>query len=137
MPGVGEVFLEGSPGLRAGAPSFWVNLHILVVKWRPFRAASSGLRAVVQCLAATCHILVGKCMSFRAASSGLRAVVPCLAATCHILVGKCVSFRAASFGLRAAVEFSDGILISIEDDGMPPVENATPIEDGDLRSSRC
>ena len=81
MPGVGEVFLEGSPGLREGAPSFWATLHILVVKYRLFRIASSGL--------------------------------------------------------RAAVGFSDGILDTIEDDGMPPVENATPIEDGDLRPSRC
>ena len=81
MPGVGEAFLEGSPGLREGAPSFWATLHILVVKWRPFRAASSGL--------------------------------------------------------RAAVEFSAGFVNTIADDGMPPMENATPIEDGDLRPSRC
>ena len=81
MPGVGEAFLEGSPGLREGAPSFWETLHILVVKWRPFRAASSGL--------------------------------------------------------RAAVGFSAGIPNTLEDDGMSPVEDATPIEDGDLRPPRC
>ena len=81
MPGVGEVSLEGSPGLREGAPSFSATLRILVAKYRSFRAASSGL--------------------------------------------------------RAAVGFSAGIPNTIEDDGMPPVENATPIEDGDLRPSRC
>ena len=73
MPGVGEVFPEGSPILREGASSFSATLRILVAKCRPFRAASSGL--------------------------------------------------------RAAAGFSAGIPNTIEDGGMPPVENATPIED--------
>ena len=74
---------------------------------------------------------------FKTGSPGLQEVVQCFGATWQILVVTCMSFLAASSGLRAAVGFSTGIPNTNEDDGMPPVENATPIEDGDLRPSRC
>ena len=67
----------------------------------------------------------------------LREGASSFSVTLRILVAKCRPFRAASSGLRAAVGFSAGIPNTIEDDGMPPVENATPIEDGDLKPSRC